>query len=67
MVKHGGREEYDAIVKIHDKPKTPQEKIAAMSVVSYSMKKGAWLTDILQRCNGSYGKFGIGQRDVKFH
>ena len=31
-VKAGGREEYDAVVKLHDKPKTPTEKIAAMLV-----------------------------------
>ena len=29
-VREGGREEYDAVVKLHDKPKTPTEKIAAM-------------------------------------
>ncbi|KAF9533368.1 leucyl aminopeptidase [Crepidotus variabilis] len=29
-VKHGGRSEWEAMVKLHDKPKTPQEKIAAI-------------------------------------
>jgi len=31
-VKHGGREEYDAVKAIHEKPKTPTSKIAAMYV-----------------------------------
>jgi aminopeptidase 2 len=30
-VKHGGREEYDFMAKIHDKPKTPSEKLAAIA------------------------------------
>lgn len=29
-VREGGREEYDAVIKLHDKPKTPTEKMAAM-------------------------------------
>ena len=29
-VREGGREEYDAVIKLHDKPKTTTEKIAAM-------------------------------------
>ncbi|KDR73449.1 hypothetical protein GALMADRAFT_71758 [Galerina marginata CBS 339.88] len=29
-VREGGREEYDAIVKIHNKPKTPSQKISAI-------------------------------------
>lgn len=31
-VKYGGREEYNAMVKIHDVPKTPSQKSAAMWV-----------------------------------
>jgi aminopeptidase 2 len=33
-VRHGSRREYDAVVKIHDNPKTPTAKIAAMYVRS---------------------------------
>ena len=29
-IKYGGAAEYDAVVAIHDKPKTPMQKIAAM-------------------------------------
>jgi len=29
-VKYGGREEYNKIVEVHDKPKTPSEKISAI-------------------------------------
>ncbi|KAF8969809.1 leucyl aminopeptidase [Flammula alnicola] len=29
-VKYGGRAEYDAMIRIHDKPKTPSEKMAAI-------------------------------------
>jgi len=29
-VKYGGHEEYNKMVEIHDKPKTPSEKISAM-------------------------------------
>jgi len=29
-VKHGGKEEYDAVMKAHEKPKTPSEKISAI-------------------------------------
>ncbi|KAF8061516.1 leucyl aminopeptidase [Lyophyllum atratum] len=29
-VKHGGRAEYDTVVRLHDKPKTPTERIAAI-------------------------------------
>lgn len=32
-VRHGGREEYDAVVKIYDNPKTPAQKIAAMTAL----------------------------------
>jgi len=32
-VKYGGREEYNKIVEIHDKPKAPSEKISAMWVM----------------------------------
>ena len=28
--KYGGHSEYEAMIKFHDNPKTPQEKIAAM-------------------------------------
>ena len=31
-VKTGGRKEYDTVVELYGKPKTPTEKIAAMSV-----------------------------------
>jgi aminopeptidase 2 len=30
VVRNGGRAEYDAIVGIHDKPKTPTARVAAM-------------------------------------
>lgn len=30
-VRHGGRKEYDAVVKVHDSPKTPATKLAAIS------------------------------------
>ncbi|CAA7267619.1 unnamed protein product [Cyclocybe aegerita] len=32
-VRHGGRAEYDAIVKAHDKPKTPSERISAIAAM----------------------------------
>ncbi|KAF9562157.1 leucyl aminopeptidase [Agrocybe pediades] len=35
-VKYGGRAEYDAMVKLHDKPNTPTEKIAAIRALSAS-------------------------------
>jgi len=31
-VRHGGKEEYDAVVQIYDKPRTPTSRVAAMSV-----------------------------------
>jgi len=35
-VKYGGRDEYEAMKKIHDKPKTPSEKISAIRALSAS-------------------------------
>ena len=32
-MRHGGREEYDAVAKIYDNPKTPAQKIAAMTAL----------------------------------
>lgn len=34
-VKHGGKAEWEALIKFHDKPKSPQEKIAAMWVYDH--------------------------------
>lgn len=42
-VAHGGRKEYDAIVEVHNKPKTPTAKIAAMYVC---LKSTASITEL---------------------
>ncbi|KAH9483761.1 Aminopeptidase 2, mitochondrial [Psilocybe cubensis] len=38
-VEHGGRAEYDAMVKIYDKPKTPSEKIAAIRAMGVTQNE----------------------------
>ena len=38
-VRHGGTEEYDAVVQIYDKPRTPTSRVAAMSVYLLSAVK----------------------------
>ncbi|KAF8162999.1 leucyl aminopeptidase [Crassisporium funariophilum] len=32
-VRHGGREEYEAMIMVHDKPKSPSEKISAIAAM----------------------------------
>lgn len=65
-VRHGGRKEYEAVQKVHDKPKTPTSRISAMHVPS-GLRLCAWcmkLTSLYQIGDGCNRGHGAPERDV---
>ena len=62
-VRHGGKKEYDAVVEVHDKPKSPTAKLAAMYVCRNLLYRSQ-NSQLLQVSNGLSRRSNALERDV---